>query len=179
MQKQNTGIICAAVYKHLGEKMKFLWSGDLKVNTVHVRDVCKAMLHCATRVPAGALFNLADKADSCQESINKLLEKIFGISTGFYGGMISTLAKANFKSVTEDVNDKHLKPWSELTQKAGIKVTPLTPYLDPELLYNNSLSIDGAAIESTGFAYDYPEPTVELLQEQIQYHMAQSLFPQF
>lgn len=84
----------------------------------------------------------------------------------------------NFKSIVEDVNDKHLKPWSELCQKAGIKVTPLTPYLDPELLYNNSLSVDGSAIEATGFHYEIPNVTVDLLREQLQYHVEQHLFPQ-
>ena len=28
-------VICAAVYKHLHEKMKFLWDGKLRINTVH------------------------------------------------------------------------------------------------------------------------------------------------
>jgi len=170
-------IICAAVYKHLGEKMKFMWSGDLRLNTVHVRDVCKAMWHCAITpaIQAGAVFNLSDKNDTDQEKINKLLEQIFGIKTGFWGSFVSTIGK----SMVEDVNDKHLRPWSELCQKAGITVTPLTPYLDPELLYNNSLSVDGSTIEGTGFRYDVPNVTVELLREQLRYHLDQHLFPPF
>lgn len=31
-----------------------------------------------------------------------------------------------------------------------------------ELLYNNSLSVDGSKIETTGFKYEVPEPTVEV-----------------
>jgi hypothetical protein len=94
------------------------------------------------------------------------------------------MAKLNMKNVTEEINDKHLKPWSELCkvcappslpssssrrsvppfgcvwltaslpvlQAHGITNTPLTPYLDQELLYNNSLSVDGSKIESTGYA---------------------------
>lgn len=106
--------------------MKFLWvrhhlvpynfikTGDLKINTVHVSDVCRAMWHAATTLPVGALYNLADKNETDQESVNKILETIFGINTGFVGTIMSNMARANFKSVTEDVNDKHLKPWSEL-----------------------------------------------------------------
>src|SRR5262249_4479017 len=51
-------IICGAVYKHLNEKMKFLWSEDLRINTVHVLDVCKAMWHCTTdKVKIGSVYN--------------------------------------------------------------------------------------------------------------------------
>eukprot|EP01105_Mastigella_eilhardi_P014444 TRINITY_DN3291_c1_g1_i1.p1 TRINITY_DN3291_c1_g1~~TRINITY_DN3291_c1_g1_i1.p1 ORF type:complete len:368 (-),score=148.31 TRINITY_DN3291_c1_g1_i1:52-1155(-) len=170
-------IICAAVYKHLKEKMKFLWTGDLKLNTVHVRDVVAAMWFAATTLPSGALYNLADKNDTDQEKVNKHLEIIFEIKTGFAGSIMSSMAKMNFKTITEEVNDKHLKPWSELCKAAGIVNTPLTPYLDQELLYNNSLSVEGSAIEKAGFKYQYPTMTVELLREQIQYHTDQKLFP--
>lgn len=171
-------VICAAVYKHLQEKMKFLWTGELKIHTVHVRDMCRAMWHCAVTVPAGSLFNVSDKNDTDQEKISKALEQIFNIKTGFWGTFVSSMSKVNFKGIVEDVNDKHLKPWSELCQKAGIKVTPLTPYLDPELLYNNSLAVDGSAIEATGFKYEVPNMTVDLIREQLKYHVDQNLFPQ-
>ena len=90
---------------------------------------------------------------------------------------MSNLAKVNFKGVTEEVNDKHMKPWSELCREAGIANTPLTPYLDPELLYNNSLSVDGSAIEKTGFVYKHPNLTKDLVLEQIMYFAQQNLFP--
>jgi len=172
-------IICAAVYKHLDEKMKFLWGGDLKINTVHVTDCCRAMWHAATTLPNGALYNISDKHDTDQEKLNNLLETIFGIKTGFFGSIMSNMAKVNFKGTTEDVNDKHLKPWSELCKRAGIVNTPLTPYLDQEILYNTNLSADGSAIEATGFKYLHPHVTVELIREQIDYHIAQKLFPPF
>jgi len=170
-------IICAAVYKHIGEKMKFMWTGDLRFNTVHVRDVVAAMWHCAQNVPVGALYNLADKNDTTQEKICSLLESVFGIKTGFYGVMLSSAAKLNFKDATEAANDKHLCPWSDMCQAKGIASTPLTPYIDQELLYNNAFSIDGSAIEATGFKYTVPAPTADLIREQIQYYAEQGLFP--
>jgi len=170
-------LICGAVYKHLDEKMKFLWGADLRINTVHVNDVCKALWHVATKVPVGSVFNLADKGDTSQGTVNKFLENIYGIKTGFLGGVVSNMAKLNMKGVTEEINDKHLKPWSELCKAHGITNTPLTPYLDQELLYNNSLSVDGTKIESTGFTYDFPEMTEELLRESVQYFIDQNLFP--
>jgi len=162
----------------LNEKMKLLWSSNLKINTVHVNDVAKALWHIATKCPAGEIYNLADKSDTTQGSINDLLEKIFGIKTGFLGDMVSQVAKLKMKEVTEEVNDKHLKPWSELCKKDGILNTPLTPYLDIELLYNNHLSVDGSKIEKTGFKYDYPQVTEELLRESVNYYAKQKLFPQ-
>lgn len=177
----NTGIaprlICGAVYKHLGEQMKFLWSANLKMNTVHVKDVCKALWHVATKCPAGETYNLADKNDTTQGKVNALLEVLFGIKTGFHGSIISQAAKIKMKEVTEEVNDKHLKPWSDLCKKEGISNTPLTPYLDQELLYNNHLAVDGTKIESTGFKYEYPNMTDKLLKESVDYYVKQKLFP--
>lgn len=170
-------IICGAVYKHLGEKMKFLWDEKLKINTVHVRDVAKALWHLTQKGDVGALYNLADKGETDQGDFNEILSKIFGIETGFLGSIVSNLAKLKFEEVTGEVNDKHLKPWSDLTKAAGIVNTPLTPYLDQELLYNNSLSVDGSAIESIGFVYDNPKVTEALIREQIDYFVKQNLFP--
>jgi len=173
-------VICGAVYKHLGEKMKFLWDSDLRLNTVHVNDVCKALWHVATNssIKSGSVFNLADKNDTNQEKISKILEVIYGIKTGFIGNMQSKIATSvSIKMVTEEVNDKHLKPWSDLCKKSGITNTPLTPYLDPELLYNNSLSIDGSAIEATGFKYDVLNLEEKHLRDIIDYYAQQKLFP--
>jgi len=169
-------IICGAVYKHLGEKMKFLWDEKLKINTVHVRDVSRGLWHIAQKGQLGAIYNLADKNDTDQGSFNKLLSKIFGIETGFFG-IASNIAKVNFKAAAEEVNDKHLKPWSDLCKAAGILNTPLTPYLDQELLYNNSLSVDGSAVEAIGFVYDVPTVDEGLIREQIDYFVKQKLFP--
>lgn len=170
-------IICGAVYQHLNEKMKFLWTEELKVNTVHVRDVAKALWLISQKGALGSVYNLADKSDLDQGKFNKVIEKIFKIETGFLGSMMSNLAKVNFKGVTEEVNDKHLKPWSELCKGASIVNTPLTPYLDQEVLYNNSLSVDGSAVEEIGFKYDFPEVNEQLIREQIDYFISQKLFP--
>jgi len=39
---------------------------------------------------------------------------MFGIKTGFLGGMVSNMARVNMKNITEEINEKHLRPWSEL-----------------------------------------------------------------
>lgn len=171
-------VITAAVYKHLGDKMKFLWTKDLKLNTVHVRDVAKAIWASCQHAAAGSVFNLADEGETDQGEINTILEAIYGIRTGFLGGAVSQLAKINLKAACEQVNDKHLKPWSDICKEAGIANTPLTPYLDSELLSNNALSIDGSKIKSVGgFTYDHPKINVDLVRESMQYYIDQGLFP--
>ena len=80
-------------------------------------------------------------------------------------------------AATEEVNDKHMQPWSDLCKSAGISSTPLTPYLDQELLYNNNLSVNGTKIEQTGFSYDRPRITKELLLEVINNFISIRLFP--
>merc|ERR1712232_276494 len=105
-------------------------------------------------------------------------EQIFGIKTSFLGMLKSKAATAvAMKTVAETANEKHLKPWSDLCKEAEISNTPLTPYLDEELLYNNSLSIDGSKIEKTGFKYENPKPTVDAFRASIQYFMDLGYFP--
>ena len=106
-----------AVYRHLKTEMKLLWTKDRRLNTVHVDDVARALWHVAATttekggrsgaVTGKEIYNLCDKGDTStvteflivsqiiidQGSINKFLESIFGIETGFQGTMISTFAK--------------------------------------------------------------------------------------
>jgi len=170
-------LICARVYKHKQQKMKFLWSADLRINTVHVHDVCRAIWHSCTTVAPGSLFNLADKSDTTQGSLNTILEDLFGIETGFQSTLASQAAQLVMKSVATEINDQHLGPWSEICQSENIPTTPLTPYLDVELLYNKHMSVSGEAIESTGFSYQKPNMTKELVKEQLDLFVDQNLFP--
>jgi len=171
-------IIIGAVYKQLGEEMSFLWSKDLKINTVHVRDVVRALWLIAEKGKKGEIYNLADTGDTNQETVAGLLRDIFSIKTGYQGSVISNFAMLNLDSVTEDINDKHLQPWSELCKSKGITNTPLTPYLDKELLYNNSLSIDGSKItKAIGFTYEVPEMKKEHLIEIIKDFIEVKAFP--
>lgn len=173
-------LIVGAVYKQLKDKQKNLWTKDLAINTVNVFDTCKAIVHAADKLEPGTVYNLADKGNTSQGSINVFIEEIFKIKTGFYGSVGSNIAKTlGLKAIAEEANDKHLKPWSDLCKEQGIASTPLSPYIDMELLYNNSLFIDGSKIEGTGFVYDHPTLTRAHLDEIMGYYSAQGLFPKF
>jgi nucleoside-diphosphate-sugar epimerase len=172
-------LITAAVYKSLGEKMEFLWDKDLYCNSVHVRDVAAALWHLTnTSVKAGSIYNLADESNTSQGTICPILESMFGIKTGFMGTVKSKMATSlAMKVVAETANDKHLKPWSDLCKEHKINTTPLTPYLDEELLYDNPLSVDGSAVCETGFKYQHPKVTNELVRESLDYHIKNCAFP--
>jgi len=171
-------IICAAVYKYLNETMEFLWDKDLRMNTVHVLDVCTALWFLTTHGSSGDVYNLADSGETDQGKVNKHLEAIFKIKTGFMGNIKSKLATAvAMKTVAETANEKHLKPWSYLCKAKSITNTPLTPYLDEELLYDNGYSINGSKITKLGFAYKYPELTEEALRQTIQGFIKLGYFP--
>lgn len=56
--------------------------------------------------------------------------------------------------------------------------TPLTPYLDKELLKDNSLSVDGGKIEAElGFAYEHPKMTTAALAGVIQEYVDMGIWP--
>jgi len=173
-------IVCAAVYQDRKEEMKFLWGKTLKVNTVHVDDVCKAIWEVctSTKIKENAVYNLADESDLDQGTLNGMLGEIFAIKVDFLGSMMSNLAKMQLTAVAEEANDKHVPGWTKLCQAKGIVHTPLSPYIDKELLYNNNLSVDGTRIsKDLGFKYDYPKFEKDNLRKVIKGFVSQRIFP--
>ncbi|KAF9407821.1 hypothetical protein BGZ94_002553, partial [Podila epigama] len=181
-------LICGRVYKQLEEQMDFLWGGDLKINTVHVNDVVRAVWHTANWYVSSdnsnpsdpVVFNLADDNDTTQEAVNTHIREIFGIKTGFKGDFTTKLSNVvlTLEEIIEEINDLHLEPWSLLLKANNIKNSPLTPYLDKELLSNNAISLDGTKIcSSTGFTYDHPKMTTASLQEIIADFEALKIWP--
>lgn len=56
--------------------------------------------------------------------------------------------------------------------------SPLSPYLDEELLYNKALSVNGTKIErDTGFTYTVPYLAKEKLIEIIDYYKTLGVWP--
>ena len=80
-------------------------------------------------------------------------------------------------TAVDTANEKHLAPWTQLLREHSIEHTPLTPFLDIELLRNNQLSVDGSAVESTGFTYDVPEMTKDTVAEMVTAAIAAKRFP--
>lgn len=77
-----------------------------------------------------------------------LMHDAFKIETGFHGTLINTFARMNLDHVVDEVNDETLDPWADLQQDAGISnSTPLTPFMEKELLRDTDLSLDGGLFE--------------------------------
>jgi len=171
-------IAVAAVYKKLGKPMKLLWGGQLKINTVHVDDVVHALWFLVKDGEVGKTYNLADKNDTDQEKLNKILESVFGIKTGYKSKITAQLAaKVSMSMVTEEVNSRHIDPWAAVCKENSLAYSRLTPYLDEELLYNNDLCVDGSAIEKIGFSYKHPNLTEESLRKVIEEYVIAGWFP--
>jgi hypothetical protein len=172
----------ARVYQHLEEEMKWLWTKDLRVNTVHISDVTRALWDLADwyavkkqsgwdvkawgKIPT---FNIVDKGQTSQGTMAEIIGHIFDIETGFQGSLISTFARLNMDSVVDDVNDEILGPWADLLEDAGItRPGPLTPFMEKEILKDTDLSMDGSRLETVlGFKYEKPKITKELVQAMI------------
>jgi nucleoside-diphosphate-sugar epimerase len=162
--------------------MKWLWTKDLRVNTVHITDAARALWAVADwyavqkqanwdakamgKIP---IFNIVDKGQTSQGTMAEIIGNLFGIETGFQGQLISTFARMNMDSVVDDVNDEVLGPWAELLGEAGItRPGPLTPFMEKELLKDTDLSMDGSRLEKVvGFTYEKPKITAELVQDMI------------
>ena len=76
-----------------------------------------------------------------------LIHQYFNIETGFQGTLVNSFAKLNLDSVIDDVNEETLDPWAELQAKASIQPGPISPFMEPEILKDNALSMDGAKFE--------------------------------
>jgi nucleoside-diphosphate-sugar epimerase len=173
--------VCAATYVGTSEKMKFLWDGGLKLNTVHVDDVCAAVKHAFTNFETmgGKTYNLCDEGDTDNQLANGLIGTIFGIQVGFHGKLISNVARLNLEAVCETANDKHVEPWGKICREKNVD-TVLSPFIHKELLGNNHLYVDGSKIsEETGFVYSVPRLTEEKMREMIMAAVDSRIFPDF
>ncbi len=72
-----TALSLARVYQHLGKELKWLWTKDLRVHTVHVNDVARALWVAADWYAKGKpgwdaswgpvpIFNVVDHGDTCK-----------------------------------------------------------------------------------------------------------------
>jgi len=158
--------------------MKTLYTKDLHLNTVHVKDVAAAVVFLTTHGNKGDVYNLVDKNDTDQAKINQLLEKLYGIETQFLAAVKMTAASAmGSKYLVGYINDLHLKPFSDAMKKYKILDTPLTPYLDEELIKDTATYVDGSKVETIGFKYSFPNVTADLLKEVLTDYVAKGTFP--
>ncbi|KAF2400420.1 NAD(P)-binding protein [Trichodelitschia bisporula] len=181
-----TALCMARVYQYEQREMKWLYSRDLKTNTVHVKDVVRAIWTAAqwyaqknTQKRPAPVFNIADQGNTAQGTMADIITQIFNIPTNFQNPVMATIAKFCLDSVVDDVNDETLDPWAELQEAAGItKATPLGPYMEKDLLKNLDLSLDPSAfVRETGFQYQHPKLTKEEIEAVIESYRSMNWWP--
>ena len=174
------GLCLARVYQSQGKPMKWLWGSALRINTVHVQDVCTVAWSAAcwaqTHPPGVSsssaddllterAFNIVDSGDTSQQLLADLFKPIFGIETGFQNTLISKFAKMNLDHVVDDVNDEILQPWADLLKEKGLEGgqgSPLSPFMEKELLKDADLSLNGdKAVETFKWKLAKPNLTGE------------------
>lgn len=186
-----TQLALARVYQHLEQELKWLWTKELRVNTVHIQDTVRALWDVAEWYVHGKqnwdekaygatpLFNIVDRGDTSQGTMSTLIGDIFKIETGFQGQLISTFAKMNIVSVVDDVNDETLGPWADLVAEAKItRPGPLNPFIEKELLKDADLSLDGSRFKKVvDFTYQKPKITKEELENIIESYKRMNWWP--
>ena len=202
-----TALCLARVYQQQDKELKWLWSEDLRTNTVHVDDIVRALWAAAkwrdtnSKIPSSPtlsrrptlsskgddppegnipIFNIVDHGQTSQGTLADIVSKVFKIKTGFQGSLISQFAKMNLEHVVDDLNEDILQPWADMLAEKGItRPGPLSPFLEKELLKDNDLSMDGGLFEKTlGFKYNRPEGlTVEGVQEMLASYEKMSWWP--
>ncbi|XP_058467714.1 uncharacterized protein LOC131440447 [Malaya genurostris] len=171
-------IIIAGIYKYLNETMKLLWTGSMKMNVVHVEDVCCALWYLVQNEKTiGETINICDDSEATQDTISDLLSDVFGIKTDYWGIALSSMTKVDMAGAIEEINDKHLGPWAELCQKDGVLNSPLTPYMDQELLLHKHLNIDNSKLKCLGYELKHPTINRRYLEDIIKDFTAMNHFP--
>ncbi|KAI4217241.1 MAG: hypothetical protein LQ351_000550 [Letrouitia transgressa] len=153
------GLCLAKVFEWQGKEMKWLWTKELRVNTVHVEDVCTAAWAAAkwcASAPAEQeaglekrTFNIVDEGDTSQGTLATVFGSLFELKTGFQGGLISQFARFNMDSVVDDVNEDILQPWADMLREKGVANSgPLSPFMEKELLKDADLCLDASRAAS-------------------------------
>ncbi|KAF3934275.1 hypothetical protein ABW19_dt0202776 [Dactylella cylindrospora] len=185
-----TAICNAKVYQETGEEMQLLWTKDLKINTVHITDVTKAIWHVTQWYVKGKdgwndewgttpVFNIVDDGNTSQGTLADIVEEVFKVKTSFLGTIISQFAKLNLDEAVDEANEGVLQPWAELLDKAGIhRPGPISPYIEKEALKDYDLCLDGTRFKTvTGFSYDVPAPTAANVEELVDSYKRMGWWP--
>ncbi|KAI9700463.1 MAG: hypothetical protein M1820_006762 [Bogoriella megaspora] len=194
-----TALALARVYQDMGKDMKFLWSRDLHTACVHVEDVARALWTAAewrsnlspnTSVspfqasPQDALtpfpvFNIVDHGQTSQATLAGLVTEVFKIPTTFTNALINTFARLNLDHVVDDVNDETLDPWSDMLKRSGcVGNTPLSPFMEKELLQDKEFNLNGSRFENTvGFRYKHERITKQEVEDVIESYKRMNWWP--
>ncbi|KAF9518915.1 hypothetical protein BS47DRAFT_1370918 [Hydnum rufescens UP504] len=110
--------------------------------------------------PVAPYFNVVDDTDTNLTLAGGIIAEVFGIKFSFYG----ILASVALKSMVEDINEEHMKPWTEiiLTSNPPVPNTPLTAFVDAHNLAKHSVAYSNEKIKRVlGFTLRHPKFTAD------------------
>ncbi|KKK13525.1 hypothetical protein P175DRAFT_0455087 [Aspergillus ochraceoroseus IBT 24754] len=151
------GICLARVHVDMGKDLELLYTKNLKLNTLYVKDAASALWTAAEwrynapqdgSVPV--IFNVVDHNDTRQEHVAQALSEVFDLKCSFLGSLASQFAKLNMDDVVDEINEVGLQGWSDLIEEKGIaRPGPISPFFEKDVLRDQDLSIDGTLFEQT------------------------------
>lgn len=189
-------ICLARVHLEMEQDLELLYTKDLKVNTLHVKDAASALWRAAewrastsaddASVPESFKnpetpnsFNVVDHTDTQQEHVANALAEVFGLKVSFIGSLVSQLAKMNLDDVVDDMNEVSLQTWADLIEKAKIeRPGPIGPFLERDVLKDHDMSIDGSLFEATtGWKPKYTHFNAESIREMVESYKRMGWWP--
>eukprot|EP01063_Lacrimia_lanifica_P000868 TRINITY_DN10421_c1_g4_i1.p1 TRINITY_DN10421_c1_g4~~TRINITY_DN10421_c1_g4_i1.p1 ORF type:complete len:370 (+),score=146.01 TRINITY_DN10421_c1_g4_i1:101-1210(+) len=173
-------LTCAASYIGGEEKMRLLYSEDLRIHTLHVQDAVGGIWYVACAGAAREVYNLVDQNDTTQKKLNAIIEDIFGIQTKCEGHMSTKLllnTVANLDVLLDDVNEDHMDGWTDLLGEYGMTYGHLSTMLCKEQIAGVPVSADGSKVEALGYQYSVPTMTADYVKHALQYWIDLNEFP--
>ncbi|KKA25083.1 hypothetical protein T310_0948 [Rasamsonia emersonii CBS 393.64] len=185
-----TGLCLGRVYKSLDRDFEMLYTKDLKINTLWVKDAARAIWTAAEwRASKGTVepgdesvpvvFNVVDHNDTSQGHIADALSAVFDLKCSFLGSLASQLAKLSLDDVVDDMNELVLQGWADLLNEKQItRPGPISPFLEKDMLKDQDLSIDGTLFEkTTGFKPEREAFDVNAMKEIIDSYQRMGWWP--
>jgi nucleoside-diphosphate-sugar epimerase len=164
-------VILGAVYLRLKAKLKLLWGDDLRIATIHVKDLCRSIFHLKD---AEGVFNVSDNGDTKQANFAEIVQSLFGIKTEYYSRILSNMA--SLQGVAEEANEIHMKPWAEICSENGVD-SPIYPYVEQENLEGSHLAVNNEKLIRSEFQLEYPVLTLESVRESLRFLTEAQVLP--
>lgn len=153
-----TGITMARVSKSLDRHLTLLYTRNLKINTIYIKDAVSALWTAAEwrskqKSPPpetkSSIFNIVDHNDTKQEHMAQALSESFDLKVDFLGSLGSQLAKMSLDDIVDEANEDMLQVWAELLEDKQIqRPGPINPFVERDVLKSDDLSLDGSLFES-------------------------------
>ncbi|CAG9772497.1 unnamed protein product [Ceutorhynchus assimilis] len=164
------GLDCEDVLVHL---LNYVWPNVFETSPHLIRAFMEAIE--GLRVSLGPIKLLQYTLQGLFHPSRKVRCVYWKIYNSLYIGGQDALV-AGYPRVSDD-NKNQYAPWAEVCRRDHIENTPLSPHMDPLLLQNKHLNLDGSKLKNLGFTLTVPRPTVEKLKEIIDDYVKMKVFP--